>query len=327
MATLLGEGTGARQARVWLKVGDQLRPAASWGEATDDERPLPTPDGQLPVIAGASKVVAVRHQGDLLGALTVTKPPNEPLTVAEGKLVDDLAAQAGLVLRNVGLTEQLRANLEELRASRQRIVAAQDAAARRLERNIHDGAQQQLVAMAVKLRLMGGMVGRDPAKERELADQLLGEAQEALENVRDLARGIYPPLLQDAGLVAALEAQGRKSSFPVAVEADGISRYPQQQEASVYFCALEALQNVAKYAGATRVVVRLREQDGRVAFEVIDDGVGFDPSAKGYGTGMQGMADRLAALGGELTVTSAPGAGTTVGGSVPVRASEPAPVG
>jgi signal transduction histidine kinase len=267
----------------------------------------------------ASKVVAVRHQGDLLGALTVTKPQNEPFTAAEGKLVDDLAAQAGLVLRNVGLTEELRANLEELRASRQRIVAAQDAAARRLERNIHDGAQQQLVALAVKLRLMGSLIGRDAAKERELAAQLLGEAQDALENVRDLARGIYPPLLQDAGLLAALEAQARKSPMPVTVEADGLSRLPQEQEAALYFCTLEALQNVAKYAGATRVAVRLREEDGHVSFEVTDDGVGFDPKSSGYGTGLQGMADRLAALAGELTVTSSPGAGTTVRGRVPVR--------
>jgi signal transduction histidine kinase len=323
MAAILGEGTGARQARVWLKIGAELRPAASWGEAGGDDRSLPAPEGELPAIGEASKVVAVRHQGDLLGALAVTKPQNEPLTAAEDKLVDDLAAQAGLVLRNVGLTEELRANVEELRASRQRIVAAQDAAARRLERNIHDGAQQQLVALAIKLRLMSSLVGRDAAKERELADQLMGEAQEALENVRDLARGIYPPLLQDAGLLAALQAQARKSSLPVTVEADGISRYPQEQEAAVYFCALEALQNVAKYAGATRVAVRLREQDGHVIFEVTDDGVGFDPKLRGYGTGLQGMADRLAALAGKLIVTSSPGAGTTVKGSVPVRVSDP----
>jgi signal transduction histidine kinase len=319
MATILGEGTGARQARVWLRIGDELRPAASWGDAGGDDRPLPAPDGQLPSMGAVSRVVAVRHQGDLLGALAVTKPPNEPLTVAEGKLVDDLASQAGLVLRNVRLTEELRANLEELRASRQRIVTAQDVAARRLERDIHDGAQQQLVAMAVKLRLMGSLVDRDTTKARELADQLLGEAQDALENVRDLARGIYPPLLQDAGLVAALQAQARKSVVPVTVDADGIGRYLQEQEAAVYFCALEAIQNVAKYAGATHVVVRLSERDGDLRFEVTDDGVGFDPKTKGYGTGLQGMADRLAALTGELTVTSSPGSGTTVSGTLRIQ--------
>jgi signal transduction histidine kinase len=320
MARILGEGTGAIRARVWLRVGGELRPEASWGDQANVGEPLSLPDGELPAIAGASKVVAVRHQGDLLGALTVTKPQNEPLTAAEGKLVDDVAAQAGLVLRNVRLTEELRANLEELRASRQRIVTAQDQERRRLERNIHDGAQQQLVAMAVKLRLMGSLVGRDAAKERELADQLMGDAQDALQNVRDLARGIYPPLLQDAGLLAALRAQASKSSVPVSIEADGIARYPQDQEAAVYFCALEALQNVAKYASATQVAVRLREDNGLLRFEVTDDGVGFDPQAKGYGSGLQGMADRLAAQSGELAVTSSPGAGTTVRGSLPVQA-------
>jgi signal transduction histidine kinase len=323
MARILGEGTGARQARVWLRIGEELRPAASWGEPGGDDRPRSTSDGELADIADVSKAVAVRDHGDLLGALTVTKAQNEPLTAAEGKLVDDLASQAGLVLRNVRLTEELRANLEELRASRQRIVTAQDVAARRLERNIHDGAQQQLVALAVKLRLMGSLVGRDEAKERELADQLMGEVQDALENVRDLARGIYPPLLADQGLVAALGSQARKSPVPVAVEADGIGRYPQDQEAAVYFCTLEALQNVAKYASADRVEVRLREQDGSLTFEVEDDGIGFDPKAKRYGTGLQGMADRLAALAGELTVTSSPGSGTTVTGWVPVPVGVP----
>ena len=267
-----------------------------------------------------SKVVEVRHHGELLGALTVTKPGNDPLRPAEGKLLDDLAAQAGLVLRNARLTEELRANLEELRASRQRIVAAQDAAARRLERNIHDGAQQQLVALAMKANLARSLVGRDEEKEGVLLDQLKADAQDALENLRDLARGIYPPLLADQGLVAALTSQARKSAVPVRVEADGMRRFSQDAEAAVYFCTLEALQNVAKYAQASKATVHLRGEDGHLGFDITDDGIGFDPVAKGYGTGMQGMADRLAALGGELTVRSSPGAGTTVKGRVPVRA-------
>jgi signal transduction histidine kinase len=265
-----------------------------------------------------STVVAVRHRGDLLGALTVTKPPNDPLSAAEGKLVEDLAAQAGLVLRNVRLTEELRANLEELRASRQRIVAAQDEERRRLERNIHDGAQQQLVALAMKANLARSLVGRDESKEGELLDQLKSDAQDALENLRDLARGIYPPLLADQGLVAALTSQARKSAVPVSLEADGVGRFSQDAEAAVYFCTLEALQNVAKYAQASGATVRLHREDGHLAFDITDDGVGFDPDAKGSGTGMQGMADRLAALGGELVVRSRPGQGTTVSGRVPV---------
>ena len=144
-----------------------------------------------------------------------------------------------------------------------------------------------------------------------------------MENLRDLARGIYPPLLADRGLVAALSAQFRKSLLPVNLEADGIGRFSQDAEAAVYFCTLEAMQNVTKYAQATRAHVRLQQQDGSVVFEVADDGVGFDPRATGYGTGLQGMADRLAALGGELIVTSLRGEGTTVRGRVPVSVAGP----
>src|SRR5205823_2445923 len=238
MAAILGEGTGARRAGVWLKIGDELRPAASWGEAAGEDQPLPMADGQLPAMAQVSKVVAVSDRGDLLGALSVTKPQNEPLTGAEGKLVDDLAAQAGLVLRNVRLTEELRGNLEELRASRQRIVAAQDQERRRLERNIHDGAQQQLVALAVKVRLARQLMGRDPVKANDLLEHTEREVTEALEDLRDLARGIYPPLLADRGLVVALSAQARKGPIPVELEGHDVARYPQEVEAAVYFCCL-----------------------------------------------------------------------------------------
>jgi signal transduction histidine kinase len=276
-------------------------------------------DGELPPLGNASRAVAVRDRGDLLGALAVRKPESDPLTPAESRLLDDLAAQAGLVLRNVRLTEELRANLEELQASRQRIVSAQDQERRRLERNIHDGAQQQLVALAVKLRLADGLVERDVQRAHDLLAQLLSDAQDALENLRDLARGIYPPLLADRGLAAALDAQARKSPISVTLESDGIRRYDQEHEAAIYFCALEALQNVAKYASATSVTIRLADRDDRLTFEVIDHGSGFDPKKTGYGTGLQGMADRLAALEGDLEVRSTPGTGTTVVGSLPVR--------
>jgi signal transduction histidine kinase len=182
---------------------------------------------------------------------------------------------------------------------------------------MHDGAQQQLVALAVKPRLAGLIAEKDPAKTKAMLDEPQSDATGALENIRDLARGIYPPLLADKGLVAALSSQGRKAPFPVTIEADGVGRYSEDAEAAVYFCCLEALQNVAKDAGASRVVIRLREQDGSLTFAVGDDGIGFDQKARGYGTGLQGMADRLAALEGELAVTSSPGAGTRVAGSVP----------
>ncbi len=318
MATLLGEGTGARDAIVWLRVGDELRPEATWGTNGSEPFAVAMRDGELPPIPDASKVVAVRHRDELLGALTVTKPPNDPLTPAEGKLVDDLAAQAGLVLRNVRLTEELRANLDELRASRQRLVTAQDGERRRIERNIHDGAQQQLVALAVQTRMAESLAGTDADRERELLRQVQTGLQDALDDLRDLARGIYPPLLADQGLAAALEAQARRSRVPVTVDATGIGRYPQEAEAAVYFCVLEALQNVAKYADASHASIRLGGSATDLRFEVEDDGHGFDPAATGYGTGVQGMVDRLSALGGELDVRSSPGEGTTVVGVLPI---------
>ena len=222
-------------------------------------------------------MAAVRHRNELLGALTVTKPPKDPLTVAEDKLVDDLAAQAGLVLRNVRLTEELRANLEQLRASRQRLVTAQDVERRRIERNIHDGAQQQLVALAVQARLAETLAGRDADRERAVLRDVQDGLQRALEDLRDLARGIYPPLLPDRGLVAAIEAQARRSTVPVAIEARGVGRYPEEAEAAVYFCVLEALQNVAKYADGSGVTVRLEASTDELRFTVVDDGRGFDP--------------------------------------------------
>ncbi|MGZ4147940.1 MAG: histidine kinase, partial [Actinomycetota bacterium] len=317
MASLVGQGTGARDAVVWLRMGGELRPVATWG-SSGEPAAVPMSNGELPAITEASKVAAVSDRGELLGALTVTKASNDPLTVVEERLVEDLAAQAGLVLRNVRLTEELRANLEELRASRQRLVTAQDGERRRIERNIHDGAQQQLVALAVQARLTESLAGKDADRERELLRQLQRGLQEALDDLRDLARGIYPPLLADQGLHAALQAQARRSPIAVVVEADGIGRYPQEAEAAVYFCVLEALQNVAKYADASGAAVRLGGDESELRFEVRDDGLGFDTASTSYGTGLQGMADRLAALGGDLRVESSPGTGTTVTGAHPV---------
>jgi signal transduction histidine kinase len=289
-------------------VGSELRPEASWPTDEPAPSPLRLPGDGLPEFPGETGF-EVRHHDELLGALTVAMPPADPMNPAKAKLVADLAAQAGLVLRNVRL-------IEELRDSRRRLVAAQDEERRRLERNIHDGAQQQLVALAIKLGLAESLVDRDPAKARELMSALRTESSEALENLRDLAGGIYPPLLADQGLAAALTAQARKSPIAVTVESDGIGRYPQDVEATVYFCTLEALQNVAKYADATRVIVRLAVSDGLLTFEVADDGKGFDPAATGYGTGLQGIADRLDSIGGSLAIRSAPGAGTTLTGQI-----------
>ena len=247
----------------------------------------------------------------MLGALSARMPARDPMTPSKERLIRDLAAQAGLVLRNAGL-------IEDLRASRQRIVAAQDERAKKLERNIHDGAQQQLVALAVKIGLAERLLRSDTEKASAMLEEVKGEANDALETLRDLARGIYPPLLADKGLAAALSAQARKSSIPVEVVPDGIGRYPEETEAAVYFSCLEALQNVAKYAEASTATVRLSQLEGSLVFEVSDDGRGFDPTVARHGTGLQGIADRLASLGGELDVRSAPSEGTTIAGRLPV---------
>ncbi len=305
MAAVLGEGVGATRSRVWLQLGEELRLAATWPSDVDED-------------GADDATVEVRHLGELLGALSVAMPANDPMDPTKERLIADLASQAALVFRNVGLTEELRGRLDDLRAAQKRLVSAQDDERRRLERNIHDGAQQQLVALAVKLRLAEGMVSRDPERAATILGELQAETTEALEDLRDLARGIYPPLLADRGLAAALEAQARKASLPVEVRADALGRYPQEVEAATYFSCLEALQNVAKYADATRATVTVSDGTGTLRFEVTDDGHGFDPSATGYGTGLQGIADRLAALDGTVSVSSAVGEGTTVAGSIPV---------
>jgi signal transduction histidine kinase len=298
LARVLGEGVGAERARVWLGTDGTRRVVAAWPEEAES-------DGEDDVVE------PVRHQGEVLGALSVAMPANDPIDDPRTELVTGLAAQAGLVLRNVGL-------VEDLRESRRRLVAAQDLERRKLERNIHDGAQQQLVALTVKLRLSRQLLDKDPARVDGMLEELGAETQQALEDLRDLARGIYPPLLADQGLGAALDAQARRSTVAVTVDADGVGRYPPEVEAAVYFSCLEALQNVAKYARAGAATVQLREAPGRLEFRIRDDGVGFDAGATSYGTGLQGMADRLAALGGTLAVSSTPGGGTTITGSLPV---------
>ena len=318
MARVLRDGTGAEAATVWLRGGGELQPAATYPEELVGYEPRAMVNGTLPDLPGATRAVAVRHQQDLLGALSVVKRRGESLTPVEEKMLDDLAHQAGLVLKNVGLTADLRARLEELRASRQRLVSAQDEARRRLERNLHDGAQQHLVALKVKLGLIETLSERNPEQAATMLDQLAGDADEALETLRDLARGIYPPLLAEKGLVAALESQARKATVPVSVEAAGVERYRQDVEATVYFCVLEALQNVQKYAAASRIVVRLGAADGRLSFAVEDDGRGFDIETAARGAGLTNMSDRLDALAGSLRLRSQPGHGSTVSGEIPV---------
>ena len=307
LSRVLAEGTGATIVTVWIYgAGDPIA-VATWPEAAP------------PLRAGvADRVAQVRHEGELLGELALSKRPGEAFTPVEEALVSDLAAQAGQVLRNVRLTAELQARLgeiaaqaAELRASRQRIVAAQDAERRHLERNIHDGAQQHLVALAVKLRLAAVLAKKDPEKARRSIQELEGQTSAALKTLGDLAQGIYPPILREHGLVAALGAHASVTAF-------GVGRYDPEAEAAVYFCCLEALQNAAKHARATNVRIELRQGDGQLHFAVVDDGVGFNPSAATMTSGLQNMHDRVASIGGRFSVQSRPGHGTTIAGDLPV---------
>jgi signal transduction histidine kinase len=319
MARALAEGTGAQRAEIWINADGVLHRGASWPLSTPGDA-LRLPDGQpLPVIPGATRVVPVRHRGEVLGALSITKKAGDSLNPIEAKLLDDLASHAGVVLKNFGLTTELHARVDDLRASRQRLVAAQDGERRRIERNLHDGAQQHLVTLRVRVGLIERLADKEPAKIKPLLAALKTDIDDAVTALRELAHGIYPPLLQEQGLVAALETQARKAALPIVVRDTGVERFPAEVEAAVYFCCLEALQNVQKYAAARNAVVTITGSDSEITFSVTDDGVGFDTTNPRHGAGLDNMADRVAAMGGQLQVISSAGCGTTVRGSLPAQ--------
>jgi signal transduction histidine kinase len=325
MAAVLGGATGAERVEVWVLVGAGLSARSVWpANAEPGAAPaMVTRSAGLATLGPVARAIGVYHQHELLGAITLGKAKNEPVSAAEDRLLTDLASQAGLVLRNVRLTAELEATIDDLRASRRRLVQAQDDERQRIERNLHDGAQQQLVALSVQLGLLDG-VADDPGEVRALTGRLRSGVRAALDDLRALARGIYPPVLADQGLRAALQAQADRAPMPVLVDADGIGRFSRDAETTLYFCILEALQNVAKYAHASMTTVTLNQVAGKLEFSVADDGAGFNPAAAARGTGLQGMADRLSAVGGQLAIASAPGRGTTISGTVPVAALAPA---
>ena len=288
----------------------------------------------VPQLVGPSgsasmRVAPVAHAGMLLGFIVVTRRPDgEAFTETEDTVLTELARQIGLALHNVQLDTALQASLDQLRLrnqelqeSRARIVAAGDAERRKLERNLHDGAQQHLVALAVKLRLAHDAVEDDPEDAMLMIEEIKSDVQTAIGELRALAHGIYPPLLVSGGLAEALPAAAARSSLPATVELEGVGRYGNDVESAVYFCVLEALQNAGKHAGpSASVVVRLVAEVDKLRFQVIDDGVGFDAAAPGStGHGFVNMADRLGAFGGNVDVDSVPGAGTTISGWVPLE--------
>ncbi len=215
------------------------------------------------------------------------------------------------------MVSDLRRQADELQRSRARVVAASDTARRTVERDLHDGAQQQLVLTQLKLAMLEPQPG-----QAGLITEIRGDLSRALAELRDLARGLYPPLLESEGLRGALTEAAARAAIPGAVECDGVGRYSPALEAAVYFCCLEALQNAAKHAGTgARAAVRLGERKGHLEFEVADDGRGFDAAESSPGAGLQNMVDRIGALGGELKIQSLPGQGTRVSGTVPMGAA------
>jgi len=274
------------------------------------------------------RVAPATHSGQLLGLIVAVRPADGDAFRSEDETVlAELARQVGLALHNVALDSALQASLDEvrrqaaeLRASRARVVAASDAARRQIERNLHDGAQQHLVALAVNLRLVQQLADADPAAAKELLIQLSHDVSDAVQELRSLAHGIYPPLLVDRGLAEALRAAAGRAAIPTAVDAAGTGRYPQDVEAAVYFCCLEALQNAGKHAGdGAAAKVRVWEEAGGLLFEVADDGAGFDPAnLTSPGAGFVNMGDRVGAIGGSVDVQSSPGKGTRISGRIPL---------
>ena len=288
-----------------------------------------------PLLAGREtallRAAPITHSGHLLGLIVAVRPAGgDTFKEEEERILTELARQVGLALHNVQLDSALQSTLdevrrqaEELRASRARIVAASDAARRQIERNLHDGAQQHLVALAVNLRLARQIAERDPGAANEMLEQLGHDLQDAVAELRNLAHGIYPPLLVDRGLPEALSAAGGRSALNTTVSTEGVGRYSPDVEAAIYFCCLEAMQNAGKHAGdGSTITVRVWEEEGALLFEVADDGAGFDPAARSTpGAGFVNMGDRVGAIGGTFGVQSAPGRGTRVSGRVPIPAS------
>jgi signal transduction histidine kinase len=282
---------------------------------------------------GDHRAVPIAHLGELLGLVVVRRVADaKPFSEDDERALVELARQLGLALHNVRLDSALQASLaelaernEELQASRLRIVTAADSSRRAIERNLHDGAQQHLVALAVKLGL-ARQIAEDGETETVLTllEDLRGDVQVTIGELRELAHGIYPPLLRDRGLGEALRTASLRATLPCTVDVELTHRYPEEVETAAYFCCLEAMQNAGKYAGeGATVTVRVYSDDEFLHFELSDDGAGFDTDKTPLGHGFMNMRDRLGALNGRLTVESSPGVGTTVRASIPSQPIDP----
>jgi signal transduction histidine kinase len=347
LAESLRKTMGLTRAEVYTGGGEVLERAVSVPDAgrrtiliSERERPVVTRAGVsgnawasiwLPALLDGRersqlRVAPISHGGELLGLIVVERPAGaDAFSEEDDRVLTELARQAGLAFHNVQLDaalqttlDELRKQADELRESRARIVATADAERRRVERDLHDGAQQHLVALAVNLRLARDIIADDPGGGVEMLEQMTEDVQTTIRELRELAHGIYPPLLADAGLPDALRAAAGRCTIPAAVSADGIGRYSQGVETAIYFCCLEALQNAAKHAPEATAQVRLWEESGGLLFSVSDNGPGFNADKARSGHGFVNMADRLGAIGGTVRWESQPGHGSTISGSIPV---------
>jgi PAS domain S-box-containing protein len=329
----------ARAARALAKLSAAFggRPSAAQlrdaiAEAVDDpsleiaywtsEDPDGWVDGRgrpivLPTDAPERATTEIRSGGALVAALV------HDAALADAPVMTEAAkGYALMALQNQRLETQLRSSLQELRASRRRILSAADKERRRIERDLHDGGQQRLLALAIDLELASDLVSSDPTRGAERLRELVTDVNEAMADMRSLAGGVYPSVLVERGLVEALREAAAACPLDATLSAPRMGRYGAEIEGAVYFCCLEALQNAAKHAeGASSVAITLREEDG-IHFEVRDDGGGFWMSAASEGAGLANMRDRIGAMGGRLTISSAPGEGTCVAGAVPLNPIE-----
>ncbi len=350
LAESLRKTMGLTSAEVYTGTGDVLERAAAVPDTGPRSVVVTSRERQVVARAGVSgnawatvwlpalldgrgqvqvRVAPVSHGGELLGLIVAERPATaDVFSEEDDRVLTELARQVGLAVHNARLDtalqttlDELRKQADELRQSRARVVASGDAERRRVERNLHDGAQQHLVAMAVNLRLARDIMTDDAEAAAEMLDQMADDVKNTIQELRELAHGIYPPLLADSGLGEALRAAANRSPLSVAVTADGIGRYGPEIEAAVYFCCLEALQNAGKHAPQARVEVRLWEESGGLLFSVVDDGPGFDPVTARGGHGFVNMADRLGAIGGTVRWESQPGQGARILGSIPLLES------
>lgn len=317
MAAMLAAGAGADRAVVWLAEDDGFVAAASdpahlVGAAVPDRVGLP------------GEAVLIEHDGRVLGALTVEKARGDVVTSTERRLVEDLAGSAAPLLHKLRLDAELETKARELAESRRRLVDAQDIERRRLERELRDGAQQRIVSMADELGVVRQVAEREGSPRAvALIDQMAGDTRAAMDQVRSLARGIYPPLLEAEGLPAAVAALAESSPLDVGIEVHLARRHAPQHESAAYFCISEALTNASKHARGP-VVVRVADDRTSLRFEVADSGPGFDPETVRPGSGTRNLTDRVEALGGTLVVESRPGSSTTVVGTLPTTSASPA---